>query len=88
MLDPRTSSGIGKHPGARYRCRLCQRFVVATGHGVCPSCGMAPPTFTPVRARTPAVLPLPRSHTAARFRRRLGAGLTSAALLWLLLRWL
>jgi hypothetical protein len=29
-------------PRARFRCDLCQRFVLATDHGVCPSCGREP----------------------------------------------
>jgi len=29
-------------PRAQFRCDLCQRFVLATDHGVCPSCGREP----------------------------------------------
>lgn len=30
-------------PRARFRCRQCARFVIATEHGVCPGCGLGPP---------------------------------------------
>jgi hypothetical protein len=28
---------------ARFRCRPCKRFVIATDYGVCPHCGLGPP---------------------------------------------
>ena len=48
MSDPRMMPWFGKHVGARYRCRVCRRFVKATDRGVCPSCGMPPPDFASV----------------------------------------
>ena len=29
-------------PQAQFRCDVCQRFVLATDHGVCPACGREP----------------------------------------------
>lgn len=51
MPDPRTISWSDHHAGARFRCRVCRRFVRATQRGVCPSCGMPPPEFTSVSGR-------------------------------------
>lgn len=48
MSDPRMMPWFGQHAGARYRCRVCRRFVRATDRGVCPSCGMPPPDFVSV----------------------------------------
>lgn len=48
MPDPRTVSWSDHHAGARFRCRVCRRFVRATQRGVCPSCGMPPPEFASV----------------------------------------
>lgn len=48
MSDPRMMPWFGQHAGARYRCRVCRRFVRATDRGVCPSCGMPPPSFASV----------------------------------------
>ena len=46
MSDSRTTHGLGQHPGALFRCVVCQRFVKATERGVCPTCGFKPPTLT------------------------------------------
>lgn len=62
MPDPRTTVWFGQHAGARFRCRVCRRFVRATERGVCPSCGMPPPAFVSVTG-APDV-------EAARLRRR------------------
>lgn len=61
MSDPRMMPWFGQHAGARYRCRVCRRFVRATDRGACPSCGMPPPSFAsvvaePVTWTDPAVL--------------------------------
>lgn len=48
MPDPRTFVWFGRHAGARFRCRVCRRFVRATDRGVCSTCGMPPAEFTPV----------------------------------------
>lgn len=60
MSDPRMMPWFGQHAGARYRCRVCRRFVRATDRGVCPSCGMPPPSFAsraqPRAPSDPAVL--------------------------------
>jgi hypothetical protein len=59
MTDPRMQPWFGQHAGARYRCRVCRRFVRATDRGVCPSCGMPPPSFASVAppAAAPAAWP-------------------------------
>jgi hypothetical protein len=64
MSDPRMMPWFGQHAGARYRCRVCRRFVRATDRGVCPSCGMPPPSFASVAE------PAPRTDPAI-WRRRL-----------------
>lgn len=74
MLDPRTISrvehGSTHHAGARFRCRVCRRFVKATQSGVCPSCGMPPPHFASVAGPTgPAA-----EEVARTLRRRLRWG--------------
>ena len=60
MPDPRMMPWFGQHAGARFRCRVCRRFVRATERGVCPSCGMPPPSFAsvaqPAASMDPAVL--------------------------------
>lgn len=53
MSDPRMMPWFGQHAGARYRCRVCRRFVRATDRGVCPSCGMPPPDFVSVAPTVP-----------------------------------
>jgi hypothetical protein len=48
-------------PGAQFRCDVCQRFVSATAHGVCPSCGREPLTVgnLAAHARKAAGQPVP-----------------------------
>ena len=46
---------MGEHPGARFRCVVCRRFVKATERGVCPTCGFRPPTLTPEGEPDPRV---------------------------------
>lgn len=48
MSDPHMMPWFGQHAGARYRCRVCRRFIKATDRGVCPACGMPPPDFASV----------------------------------------
>ena len=44
MSDPRLPPRRDqRQPWARFRCPACQRFVVASAHGVCPRCGLPPP---------------------------------------------
>ena len=31
----------------RFRCLICQRFVVGSNHGTCPRCGWKPPAVAP-----------------------------------------
>jgi len=31
----------------RFRCLVCQRFVMGTEHGTCPQCGWEPPSVAP-----------------------------------------
>lgn len=43
---------------ARFRCKPCARFVVATEYGVCPHCGLGPPSVIlsrPQRARAAGI---------------------------------
>ncbi|WP_428266949.1 hypothetical protein [Haliangium sp.] len=48
MFGSRTTPGFGRHAGARFRCRVCGRFVTATAAGVCPHCAVPPPMVDPV----------------------------------------
>ncbi|MCG8422506.1 MAG: hypothetical protein MJE77_31715 [Proteobacteria bacterium] len=55
MSDSRTVHGLGQHPGARFHCVVCRRFVKATERGACPNCGFVPPTLTPPGKADPRV---------------------------------
>lgn len=48
MSDSRTTATVGKHPGARFRCLVCQRFTTANSFGACPRCGFVAPSVTPM----------------------------------------
>ncbi|MBT8495259.1 MAG: hypothetical protein KJO07_19590 [Deltaproteobacteria bacterium] len=44
-------------PRARFRCDVCQRFVTATAHGVCPGCGREPLAASILREPTSRPVP-------------------------------
>ena len=51
VSDPRIPAPRERRASkARFRCRVCARFVRATEYGVCPRCGVGPPEMVDTAA--------------------------------------